>query len=94
MPSPFDESDAVHHLQLNSGDRVMKQRLVLLLLGGQVEDLLLAGGLVLDHESVDREVFPHDQRLDRAHLKCLKSVLDHEAVLARVLRDLIEVTLT
>ena len=30
----------------------------------------------------------HDQRIDRAHLKRLERVIDAEAVLARVLRDM------
>jgi len=56
-----------------------------------MQDLLLAGRSVLEDVTLDVQILPTDEDLDGAHLQRLQGVVDAEAVLARVLRDLIEV---
>jgi len=47
--------------------------------------------VVLQNVAHRVEIFPYDQRLYRPHLERLQRVVDAEAELARVLRDLVEV---
>ena len=79
--------------QLHPGLRVVEVRLVLLLFRGEVQDLLLLRGVVLHDDSVHLEVFPHNQSLDGPELEALEGVVHHEAILARVLADLVKVLL-
>ena len=67
-----------------------KQGLVLSLLGLQEQDLLLASGAVLEHVSLNVQVLPDDEHLDRAGLERTQRLVDAEAVEAGVLGDLVE----
>lgn len=47
----------------------------------------------LSHQPVDVQVVPHDERFHSAQIETLERVVHHEAVLASVLVDLVEVLL-
>lgn len=66
-------------------------RLVLFLLGRQMQHSLRARCMVLENVPLDVKVLPAYERLHRSQLKTLEGVLDTKTVLARVLTDLIKV---
>lgn len=63
----------------------------LLLSLGEVDDLFDSSLLVLEHDSVDVELLPHDELLCASEFQCLQRVLDTECVLASLLSNLTEI---
>mmetsp|Transcript_30137 Transcript_30137/g.49809 ORF Transcript_30137/g.49809 Transcript_30137/m.49809 type:complete len:431 (+) Transcript_30137:808-2100(+) len=92
---PLHQGHLLHDLQLDARGLVAEVRVVLLLglLGREVQHARLARLRVLHREPQQLEVVPDHQRLHGAQVQRLQRVLHHEAVLARVLGDLLEVLL-
>ena len=67
-------------------------RFVFLLLRGEVENLLFDGRVIFENVALNVQVLPANQDFHAAQLEGLQRVLDTEAVLARVLANLVKVT--
>mmetsp|Transcript_17544 Transcript_17544/g.51345 ORF Transcript_17544/g.51345 Transcript_17544/m.51345 type:complete len:210 (+) Transcript_17544:437-1066(+) len=89
---PLDELGLLDNFELCAilGFEVL---LVGLLLCSQIKLLLFPCAVVLYYDPVRIEVLPDDQGLHRAEFESIQGVFDHEAVLPRVLIDLVEVLL-
>mmetsp|Transcript_13143 Transcript_13143/g.55199 ORF Transcript_13143/g.55199 Transcript_13143/m.55199 type:complete len:508 (+) Transcript_13143:683-2206(+) len=87
---PLQHRAALDGLQLRARLRVLEVLVVLLLLGREVHDGVLAGLAVVQNVPVDLHVLPHDERLHGTHLEAHQSIFFAEAVLPAVLRDLVE----
>lgn len=67
-------------------------RLVLFLLGRQVQDLLFNRRVIFENVTLNVQVLPANEDFHAAQLEGLQRVLDAKTVLARVLANLVKVT--
>mmetsp|Transcript_18612 Transcript_18612/g.70402 ORF Transcript_18612/g.70402 Transcript_18612/m.70402 type:complete len:297 (-) Transcript_18612:283-1173(-) len=67
--------------------------IILLLIRVEMKHLLLPRRAISHGDAIAVQVLVHDERLDRAQVQSIQRVVDHEAVLAGVLVDLVEVLL-
>ena len=86
---PFHEALLFYNLELDAGLLVMEEVLIGLLLLVEVDNRLLAGAGIAQDEAADLEVLPYNQILGSTQFQGLEGIVDHEAVLARVLTDLV-----
>ena len=88
---PLHHGDLLRQLQVHAGLGVLHVLIIRLLLLGEEVDVLLLRLAVEQDAPLDRQILPHDERLDSPHLQTRQGVIHPEAVLAAVLADLVEV---